>query len=207
MADFATELNRKLSKTANGIADSIMEKLSESTGLPLKIPKPGEASTQRKPEAGSDGPDLIPRNPFSEQVVQETTASKLQKLARSANSDSSDPIEVMRALSRKNENELREKSGNPKASDSDVVAAFVLDRTVKLDSEKKLASVIGRTPDMNNTNDFSRAVRQVKEAMQNQIGSMPNNDSDFLKRVSHSLAVEQFQKAGVPAPSYEQVRK
>jgi hypothetical protein len=206
MSDFAIELNKRLSKTANGIAESIMEKLSESTGIPLKLGKPSDP-TDRKPEVPASTRDNTPRNPFADQIVEESAASKLQKLARAANSDSNDPIEVMRALSSKKESELRQQSGNPKASDADVVAAFVLDRTFKLDADKKLASVIGRNPDMNNTSDLVRAVRQVKEIAQKEIGAIPNNDSDFLKRISHKLAAEQFQKAGVPAPSYEQTKK
>ena len=206
MSDFAQELNRRLSESANGLANKLLDSLSETTGVPLRIGKPGQNQGERKTDAPASSENR-PDNPFADQAIVESAAVKLQRLGRGAGIDSSDPVEVMRALSRKNETELRERSGNPKASDSDVVAAFVLDKTVKLDSEKKLASVIGRSPDMNNANDFSRAIRQVKESMQNQLGAVPNNDSDFLKRVSHSLAAAQFQKAGVPAPSYEQIKK
>lgn len=208
MSDFAIELNKRLSKAANGIAEDIMNKLSESTGIPLKFGKPdnqGGNQSDRKTDNANNG-DNRPSNPFAD-IVQETAASKLQKLARSANSDSSDPVEVMRALARKNEQELREKSGNPRATDSEVVGAFLLDRTIKLNEEKKLAATIGRAPDMNNANDFSRAIRQVKEVLQKDLGAAPNNDADLLKRISHSLAVAQFQKAGIPAPSYEQIKK
>lgn len=205
MSDFAIELNKRLSKTANGIAEDIMNKLSESTGIPLKFGKQ-ENQGERKTDNTNTG-DNRPSNPFADQIVQESPASKLQKLARSANSDSSDPVEVMRALARKNEQELRDKSGNPRATDSEVVGAFLLDRTIKLNEEKKLATTIGRTPDMNDANDFSRAIRQVKEVLQRDLGATPNNDADLLKRISHNLSAAQFQKAGVPAPSYEQIKK
>jgi len=209
VSDFAIELNRRLSKAANGIAEDIMNKLSDSTGIPLKFGKQenqGENQGERKTDNTNTG-DSRPSNPFADQIVQESPANKLQKLARSANSDSSDPVEVMRALARKNEQELRYKSGNPRASDSEVVGAYLLDRTIKLNEEKKLESTIGRTPDMNDANDFSRAIRQVKEVLQRDLGATPNNDADLLKRISHNLSAAQFQKAGVPAPSYEQIKK
>lgn len=158
-----------------------------------------EADAIRRPKPPRDS-----RNDDSNTGYQIPDEVKLDMLAQRIGVERPDAISIMSKLSSKAESDMRNAAG-PGANDAAALDKYIDGNLTWLKQNGLMTENLKRDYDLNDPAQRSEAKAVQKENIRKILGA--SDDRDLFKRLAHNLASDVFAKAGLQAPSYEQMKK
>lgn len=113
---------------------------------------------------------------------------------------------IMEALMAKSERTLKEEQNQLNASDGEVLDKYFLNHAKWLNEIGYLEPYLERKVNMNDPWDRMKAAHELKEFAREILRS-PNDDHEFLRRLTHSLSVDLFANMGLQYLPYDQIQK